>query len=166
KQLIDLFVFQMHRPSFFGKQAIVVAAGAGAGQRGVLNYLARTVSTWGFEVTGRLGTHAGFFAEDKYRRKLSRHTDRLNRTLRQAWQRGSVKPPGIAELIGFRVWRSVVVRTGDESPYDRNHWHENGWLENSYYVDAPVNPVSNALAGLVEKIIARAIRNVSVGPVR
>ena len=31
KQMIDLFVFQMHRPSFFGKQAIVVAAGAGAG---------------------------------------------------------------------------------------------------------------------------------------
>lgn len=40
-----------------------------------------------------------------------------------------------------------------------------GWLENSYYVDAPVNPVSNSLAGLAEKIIARAIRNVSVGPV-
>ena len=58
------------------------------------------------------------------------------------------------------------MRTGDESPYDWNHWHENGWLENSYYVDAPVNPVSDSLAGLVEKIIARAIRNVSVGPVR
>lgn len=166
KQMIDLFVFQMHRPSFFGKQAIVVAAGAGAGQKGVLDYLSKTVTTWGFEVTGRLGTHAGFFAEDKYRRKLSRHADRLTRSLQEAWRRGSLKPPGVAKLIEFPVWRSVVVRTRDESPYDWNHWHENGWLENPYYVDVPVNPVSNALAGMVERMIARAIDNVSVGPVR
>lgn len=166
KQMIDLFVFQMHRPSFFGKQAIVVAAGAGAGQRGVLNYLSKTVGMWGFEVTGRLGTHAGFFDEEKYRRKLARHADRLTENLLQAWERNALKRPGVADLIGFRVWRSVVVRTADESPYDWNHWRERGWLERSYYVDVPVNPVASALAGLVEKIIALAIRNVSVGPIR
>jgi len=166
KQMIDLFVFQMHRPSFFGKQAIVVATGAGAGQKGVLNYLQKTFTTWGFEVTGRLGTHAGFFEEDKYRKKLVRHADALVTKLLQAMERDAPKPPGIAQLIEFRVWRSVVVRTGADSPYDWNHWRDRGWLEGSYYFDVAVNPIANALAGLVEKMIGHAINNVSVGPVK
>jgi len=166
KQMIDLFVFQMHRPSFFGKPAIVVAAGAGAGQKGVLSYLQRTFTTWGFEVTGRLGTHAGFFEEDKYWKKLVRHADALAMRLLAAMDRNTPKRPSVAQLIEFRVWRSVVVRTGAESPYDWNHWRDRGWLEDSWYIDVPVNPIANAIAGLVEKMIGRAINKVSVGPVR
>ena len=166
KQMFDLFVFQMHRPTFFGKKAIVIAAGAGAGQKTVVDSLEKTVSIWGFEVIGRLGTHAGFFEEDKYRRKLVRHTEKLATDLLAALDRNEMARPGVAELINFRVWRSVIMRTGEESPYDWNYWQEKGWLDRSYYVDVPVNPFANALAGLVERMIAYAIRNVSVGPVK
>jgi multimeric flavodoxin WrbA len=166
KQMFDLFVFQMHRPTFFGKQAIVIAAGAGAGQKTVVDYLEKTVKIWGFEVTGRLGTHAGFFDEDKYRKKLLRQTEKLAEDLLAALDHNEIARPGVAELINFRVWRSVITRTRDDSPYDWNYWQEKGWLERSYYVDVPMNPFANALAGLVERMIAYAIRNVSVGPVK
>lgn len=47
KNLIDLFVYQMHRPQFFGKKAVVVTAAAGAGQNAVLKYLHKTARIWG-----------------------------------------------------------------------------------------------------------------------
>jgi len=86
-------------------------------------------------------------------------------TLDAAFRRDVIKRPGVADLISFGVWRSLVVRTGDQSPCDWNYWREQDWLERSYYVDVPVNPLANALAALIERLMARAIRNVSVGPV-
>ena len=71
KNMIDLLVYQMHRPAFFGKKAIVVTTAAGAGQKGVLRYLQKTVANWGFDVVGKLGTHAGLFDEEKYQVKLA-----------------------------------------------------------------------------------------------
>jgi len=89
----------------------------------------------------------------------------MARTLDAAFRRDVITRPGVADLISFRVWRSVVVRTGDQSPCDWHYWREQGWLERSCFVDVPVNPLANAPAELIERLIARAIRNVSVGPV-
>jgi multimeric flavodoxin WrbA len=165
KNFIDLLVFQMHRPSFFGKKAIVVATAAGAGQKGTLKYLRKTVSTWGFDVVGQFGTHAGLFDEDKYRSRLIAAADKLAGELIVQIENDGVKNPGLTELINFRVWRSVVRRSQNASPYDWNHWQESGWLDQDYYFPVRVSPVSNGISALVEKIIDRAIRTASVKPV-
>lgn len=128
KKFIDLLVFQMHRPSFFGKKAVVVATTAGAGQKGVLKYLRKTVATWGFEVVGQLGTHAGLFDEPKYQGRLASAADKVAGQLVVRIDSGSIARPGLAELINFRVWRSVVSRSRHASPYDWNHWQASGWL--------------------------------------
>ena len=165
KNFIDLFVFQMHRPSFFGKKALVVATAAGAGQKSVLKYLRKIVASWGFEVVGQLGSHAGLFDEPKYQLKLIRAADSVAAKLVAAVAKGDTPNPGLVELISFRVWRSVVVRSRDESPFDWNYWQESGWLEQDYYFPVKANAFSNGLAAMVEKMIGRAIRKVSVNPV-
>ena len=164
KNMIDLLVYQMHRPAFFGKQAVIVTTAAGAGQKGVLNYLEKTVSNWGFDVISRLGTHAGLFAEPAYQSKLRRAADRLAVKLIRAVEAKKIPAPGIAELINFRVWRSVIKRSREASPYDWQHWQNSGWLDQPYYFATRVNPVANVLAACVEKLIERAIQKVSVNP--
>jgi hypothetical protein len=165
KNMIDLLVYQMHRPEFFGKKAIVVTSAAGAGQTGVLKYLRKTVSIWGFHVVGQLGTHSGLFEDLRYQPKLGKAADAVAGRLLRAIDRNVTPQPGIAELINFRVWRSVIKRSKDASPYDWNYWQEAGWLEHDYYYPTSVNPLSNALAGFVEAMIERTIRNASVKPV-
>jgi len=165
KNMIDLFVYQMHRPEFFGKKAVVVTSAAGAGQNAVLKYLRKTVAIWGFDVVGQLGTHAGLFNEPKYQQKLTVAADRVAAKLIAAVALNETPRPGLAELINFRVWRSVIIRSKDASPYDWDHWRSSGWLEQDYYFPARVNPLANALAAMVEKLIGRAIRKVSVKPI-
>ncbi len=164
KNMIDLLVYQMHRPAFFGKKAVVVATAAGAGQGSVLKYLRKTLAIWGFDVVGRLGTHAGVFDEPAYQRKLTVAADKLADKLIAAIQRNEIPRPGLADLINFRVWRSVIKRSKDASPYDWNHWREAGWLEQNYYYPARVNPIANMVAAAIEQMIDRAIRKVSVKP--
>jgi len=165
KNFIDLFVFQMHRPSFFGKKALVVTTAAGAGQKGVLKYLRKTVGNWGFHVVGQLGTHAGLFEEEKYAVKLKRATDKIAGKLIEEVREAKIPAPGLAELINFRVWRSVVMRTENASPYDWAHWQASGWLKQDYYFPVRPNRFANGIAALVERMIDRAIRKVSVSPV-
>ena len=164
KNFIDLLVFQMHRPAFFGKKALVVATAAGAGQKGVLKYLRKTVANWGFDVVGQLGTHSGFFNEEKYFNKLIKAADKLTAKTIAAVDKGEIPKPGLAELMNFRVWRSTVAINEDTSPYDWNYWKNAGWLNQDYYFKTKANFISKGVAFLIEKLIARAIRNVSVGP--
>ena len=165
KNFIDLLVFQMHRPAFFGKQALVVATAAGAGQKRVLKYMRKTFANWGFDVVGQLGTHGGFFDEPNYQRKLQPTIDKLTDKTLAAFDQAELPQPGLAELINFRVWRSTVSTNEANSPYDWEHWERSGWLEQDYYFKTRINVIGNSLAGMIEKLIARAIRNVSVGPV-
>lgn len=164
KNLFDLFVYQMHRPDFFDRRAVVVTTAAGAGQKGVLNFLEKTVANWGFWVVGRLGTHAGLFDEPKYQARLSEAADRLAGDLVATTGR-SRPAPGVADLINFRVWRSVIKRTRNASPYDWAQWQDRGWLARSYYLPGRVNPISNLLAAVVERLIGASIENVWVKPV-
>jgi len=165
KNMIDLLVYQMHRPAFFGKKAVVVTTAAGAGQKGVLRYLRKTVANWGFDVVGKLGTHAGLFDEGKYQVKLAKATNRVAADLIEAVQTNEKNRPGVAELINFRVWRSVVRQSKDASPFDWEHWQQSGWLDQDYYYPVKVNPLANGMALLIEKIIEYSIRNVTVKPV-
>ena len=164
KNFIDLLVYQMHRPEFFGKKALVVTSAAGAGHKAVLKYLRKTVAIWGFEVVGQLGTHAGLFGAEKYQARLHQATDKVADRFLHALARTSLPEPGIAELINFRVWRSVVKRTAEASPYDWAHWQKAGWLEQDYYYPAKPGFFSSAAAGAVEKIIERTIRTAGVSP--
>ena len=164
KNFIDLLVYQMHRPEFFGKKAVVVTSAAGAGQKGVLKYLRKTASIWGFDVVGQFGTHAGLFKAENYQPKLQRAADKVAGNFVSAIRQNKWPEPGVAELINFRVWRSVVRRSEDASPYDWAHWQKAGWLEQDYYYPAKPGLVANGLAGLVEKMIERAIRTAGVTP--
>jgi multimeric flavodoxin WrbA len=164
KNFIDLLVYQMHRPAFFGKKAIVVATAAGAGQKGVIKYLRKTVANWGFDVVAQLGTHSGFFTSEKYLNKLTKTADKLAVKALSEVDKAELPKPGLAELINFRVWRSTVSINESNSPYDWDHWKNSGWLEQDYYFQTKVNFISKSVATLIEKLIARAIRNVSVSP--
>ena len=62
------------------------------------------------------------------------------------------------------MWRSVVKRTAEASPYDWAHWQKAGWLEQDYYYPAKPGFFSSAAAGAVEKIIERTIRTAGVSP--
>ena len=165
KNLIDLFVSQMHRPQFFGKKAVVVTAAAGAGQNAVLKYLHKTARIWGFDVVAQFGTHAGLFTHESYQPKLAAAAARVADKIIAEVKRGRTGAPGLADLINFRVWRSVVARTREASPYDWNHWQKSGWLEQDYYFPVKVNALSNGIAALLERVIGWAIRNGSVKPI-
>ena len=58
KLFIDRLAYTFHRPRYFGKYALTVAATGGIGLKGVLKYMKMVAITWGFEHVGELGVIA------------------------------------------------------------------------------------------------------------
>ena len=165
KNMIDLFVYQMHRPSFFGKKAVVVTSAAGAGQQGVLRYLKRTVGIWGFHVVGRLGSHAGLFEDPRYIPKLKAAAHKVAGNLSRAVERNITPQPGIADLInsasGAR-WSSAARKL---RPTTGATGRRPAGSNRITTFPRARTPLPTGMAAMVEKLIDRTIRNAGVKPV-
>ena len=108
KNMIDLFVKEVHRPSFFGKKAVVVATSTGGGQQGTLKYMRNMLRLWGVDVVGRLGTASSQFDRPDYEAMVHDIAENLVNKLIVAVDRAEEPSPSLVDLISFRVMRVMM----------------------------------------------------------
>ncbi len=165
KNLIDLLVFESHRPSFMGKTAVLVATAMGAGQGRVFSYLQEVVHSWGFRVVGRLGAATSMLDEPWYEAKLKDAIGTLAGRVPSA-----ISDPrprvGVRDLTAFKVWRLVVNLNRENTPIDYWYWSQRGWLASDYYFPcrslAPARWLSSLIVALVRHtIVSRKLKPVT-----
>jgi multimeric flavodoxin WrbA len=166
KTMIDLFVREIHRPSFFGKKAVVVAVAYGGGQYGVLRYLRNVLRQWGMDVVGRLGVSSAQLGKPEYDGKVQDAANKLAEKLIATVQEGKEPSPSLIDMISFQVMRTVIDVTREQVPRDFTYWNERGWLTADYFNNAPINPVKNILAKFVGHMIRRSIRRGNSKPIQ
>jgi len=157
KNLIDLMVFEAHRPSFMGKHALLVATAMGAGQDKVFRYLGDVVKSWGFRVVGRLGANSSVMAEPWYEARLVAAINQLSQRVPAAMTDPRPRV-SLYELAAFKVWRLVVELNREKSPLDHRHWTARGLLEAPYYYPCRAIPPARWLSSLIVGFIRRGIR--------
>lgn len=138
KKFLDRFAYIGHRPRFFGKHAIVLAATGGVGLDETLKYMKDWIEALGFEVVDSLG----YFAPPK---NTSYPTfpgkgDRTEQAARAFYRAVLEKNPRklkLKDFIHFKVMRAVYSRMRTMSPADYEYYEKNGWFEpgRKYFTD-------------------------------
>ncbi len=130
KLFVDRFAYTFHRPRYFGKYAVGLAATGGIGLDETLKYIRMFAGAWGFEYVGDLryvdpprGTTLPRLSGEKNR------CDEMARTFHHLMK---TKPPrrlSLNDHLMFHVMRTVYGRMEHYSPQDYTYWCEQGWLE-------------------------------------
>lgn len=129
KRFVDRFAYNFHRPRFFGKYAITVAATGGVGLDETLKYMKMVAVTWGFELVDELG----FIAPPKNTpfKKLIEKKDRTDEVVEKFYSAIKEKKPRkltLSDYMHFHCIRTVYSRLETMSPVDYRYYKEKGWL--------------------------------------
>jgi multimeric flavodoxin WrbA len=151
KQFIDRFSYNLHRPRYFGKYALVVAVTGNVGLRPTLTYLRNIASGWGFDCVDQLGYLAA--PKNTPLRTISNRKDRTDQVVQRFHMAIAQNRPRrltFMDHLGFRLMQASYARLETMSPTDYRHWKDNGWLEQEtrYFYD---NVQGNALLDLVAR---------------
>lgn len=130
KQCIDRFAYTFHRPRYFGKYALVVAATGAVGLRETLKYLKDVATAWGFEVVDQLGLVA--LPKHTPMRPIMQQKDRTDAVVQAFYEAITMKPPRrltVSDYLQFWIMRAVYSRMQTMSPTDYAYWKQQGWLK-------------------------------------
>ena len=151
KRFIDRFAYNLHRPRYFGKYALVVATTGNIGLKPTLKYLRDIAGGIGFDCVDQLGYLAA--PKNTSLRTISTQKDRTDEVVAKFYRAIVEKRPRkltFTDHLGFRLMQAAYGRLETMSPTDYRHWKEKGWLEKGtrYYHD---NVQRNVLFDLVAR---------------
>jgi multimeric flavodoxin WrbA len=169
KLFIDRYSYHFHRPAFFGKYAMVVAASGnpGLGLRNTLKYMKMVAYTLGFELAGELGYVAP--PQNMGLPKLSAKEVKTSEAVKKFYLAIKEKKPRkltIGDYLSFYSYRTTYQVIGEEIvPTEYNYFKEKGWFEkgsryfhdhvrHSFIKEIPAKLVSK----MMQKQISRTIQ--------
>ncbi|KAJ49638.1 multimeric flavodoxin WrbA [Clostridium tetanomorphum] len=158
KNFIDRFAYISHRPRFHGKRAMIIATTGAVGLKVVLSIVTFAVSTWGFNISQRLGVICppGKILENE-KKRLIKTTEKNIIKASKAFYNSLIdtKPekPGLIKLISFNL-QKYAFYGAEKGLADYQYWKNKGWLEKGteYYYNVKINPFKRALSKAVVKI--------------
>jgi multimeric flavodoxin WrbA len=138
KTFIDRIAYNFHRPCYFGKYAITVAATGGIGLEDALKYLKMVATSTGFAFVDELG----FIAPPKNTsyKKLIVKKDRTEEVVTKFYTAIKENKPRkltLSDYIHFHSMRTVYSRLETMSPVDYKYFKDKGWNEKGkkYFCD-------------------------------
>ncbi len=161
KMFIDRFAYNGHRPRYFGKYAIALAATGGMGLDETLKYLKMVAGSWGFEFVGQIGLIAP--PKNAPYIKLFEKKDRTDEVVCKFHAAIKEKKPrklALSDHIHFRAMQAIYSRMETISPTDYKYFKENGWLERDtryFYDNVKGNVFKDLIARLMAWIMGRQI---------
>lgn len=161
KNFIDRFSYASHRPLFFNQSVMAVATSGGGGLKETLTYLESITRSWGFNFTEKLGviTHPYLVHTPQYTDEIENEIDKAAKIFYHSLKTKERKSPGLGQLIQFRLMRGHAIDTKEYFTADYNYYKEKGLLDKNkkYFVDTKINIFKNMFAGMIEKLIIRAM---------
>jgi multimeric flavodoxin WrbA len=161
KTFVDRFAYRFHRPAYFGKYAVGLAATGGMGLKEALAYIRMFAGTWGFEYVDGLryvdpprGTRL---------RRMVKEPDRTEDVASRLVRLLETRPPrrlAYNDYLHFHAMRAVYSRAESFLPTDHAYWREKGWLDpEAAYFTTHVrgNPVLGAAARAVAWMLGKKL---------
>ncbi len=152
KTFLDRLGFVFHRPRFFGKTfTSIVSQGVYGGSK-IVDYFDFVGGGFGFStVKGSCVTTClpiSPAAQQKIDRTLAAHARRFHRAL----ARPPLPAPSLFRLFGFRMARTSMQITLDETNFDYAHYRAKGWFQSDYYYPTRLGVLKRAAGHLFDAI--------------
>jgi len=146
KNFIDRMSYVCHRPSYFGKYALVVTTSGGGGIPDVLKYLESMANTWGFACVDKLGVmnHPGTAPSSKTATKIKAAAQKFHLAVKNK----EVYSPKFTSIIQFRIMKLNSQASALHFPADHEYYQD----KKGYFIKVRLNPLKNAAAKVMEKI--------------
>lgn len=153
KNLIDRMAFVSHRPSFFGKHAMVVVTSCGGGIAETADYLEDIIRSWGFTFVNKVGVmrHPAVKASEKTEDKIRSSANQFYSAIKLK----EIGKPRLRDLIQFRMMRFNAIESSSHFSADYEFYKD----KKDYYTDVKINAFKNNLARLLEKLILKLMGN-------
>jgi len=155
KQFLDRLSPLCHRPEFYYHHGMAIVTTGGIGEKIGGKYLKDLLTIWGCQSSGMLALKTPpnkTFGTDS----IPDHISTIHKKAEQfAKQLLSTKPPNptFSQLMQFRMQKKLFTEpdTKELFPADYEYWTARPYKR--YHVKARINPLSNMIAVLFEKII-------------
>ena len=161
KNFIDRFGYASHRPLFFNQFAMAITTSAGGGIKETLNYLESITRSWGFNFVDKLSiiTHPYLIHTPRYSKGIENNMDKAARIFYHSIKTKERKSPKLGQLIQYRMMRVHAIDTKEYFSADYKYYKEKNLLDKSkkYFIDIKINIFKNMFAGMIEKLIIRAM---------
>jgi len=151
KCFVDYFTYCVHRPRFFGRQAMVFVLRGDILKDGI-KYMVKVAKSWGFNVPCTLGVAELESLTPRYRDKTLKDVYKKVDMFYNAIRDEARARPTLYDLIGFRIWRMNAIACRESIAPDYEYWNMKGWLDKTYYYDVKVNIFKRAVTGIVESL--------------
>lgn len=157
KTMIDRMAFLCHRPSLFGRSALLFTTSGIGSSRHALTTMNKAFGTWGIKTAVQAQFRLGALtARDEI---AARYGKKIDRSARKYFDQLLQKPfrPSLYSLIAFTVQQSMWSRSRvDHDTLDYRYWSKSGWLDRGrrYYDPALARSPKALLARGLGKLIA------------
>jgi multimeric flavodoxin WrbA len=141
KTFLDRFVFVCHRPRYFGKVCTSIVTYSFARGNKIVKYLDILAMTLGFNVVKGTCVSGLDPRTERYRQKIDRARVRQAKQFYAGLAKPTCPAPSLLMLAVFRMFRSMIRQTADDSTRDYRYYAEKGWLESDYYYPTRLGPL-------------------------
>jgi len=161
KLFIDRMAYTFHRPEFFRKYALLVAAAGGPGLDDTLKYMDMFAGSWGFEVVDKLG----YFAPPKNTdiKAMMNREDRTDEASLKFYRAMREKKPRVLsknDHIHFQTMRTIYKKLEKMSPADYQYFADNDWFNKEkkyFYDDVKTNFFHDKFARIISGLMLKQI---------
>lgn len=156
KNFLDRFAYICHRPRLFNQSALVITTVGSYGAKTTLEYMANAVTTWGCRSIRKLPLTVppvGGMEEI-----VDQDIETLKKTSKQFYNdlvNKDTFSPKFSSLVQFKLQKAIFTGNEARTEFPKDYEYYTTKVSSNYYMDANVNPIKNAVAWVVEKIIMR-----------
>lgn len=147
KNFLDRLAFVLHRPCFFGKAFAAIVVQGIYGGAGIVKYLETMGGNLGFHVAKGCCLTALEPRTALEQKKITQEINKASTRFYKELMRPTPPIPSFFRMMMFRIARTSIMVTQDETFRDYRYFKEKGWFESDYYYDTPL--------GLIKKLSGR-----------
>jgi len=156
KIFLDRIGFFLHRPRFFGKTFTgIVAQGIYGGEK-IVKYFDFVANGLGFNTVKGACVLTREPISEKQKKKNDQALAKLSRRFHARLMKPAYPAPSLFKLFIFRMARTGMGQSLDESAIDYRYYREKGWFESDYYYPTRLSPLKK-FAGSIFDWLARRI---------
>ncbi len=159
KTFLDRLGFVFHRPRFHGKAFTGIVVQGNYGGRKIVKYLDFVGSGLGFKtVKGSCSTALEPMTEKEQRKRdkaLAKQVKQFHKRLSEPADRA----PSLFWLMVFRMARTSIKVTLDDTSRDYNYYADKGWFESDYYYPTRLGVFKKSAGRLFDWVFARIYRS-------
>ena len=158
KTFLDRLGFVFHRPRFFGKTFTSIVAQGIYGGGKIVSYLDFVGNGLGFNTVKGSCITAFDPMTEKQKQKIDRALAAHSRRFYERLLKPAYPSPMLLKLMAFRMARTSIRLTLDDSSRDYTHFKDQGWFESDYYYPVRLNVLQKGTGSLFDSIAARMAR--------